>query len=692
MNPISAFFVRNIIIVFFFYGLTFFVMGLALLLASRRQSEFRFAAAIRPLAAFGILHGLHEWYEMYQKYAALTGGYIPSLWEEMIRLATLGASFVALVAFGVALLNASDIHSRRRYLPLLGMVGLWGLGTLAVAWRFQPMPMDLVAVADVLARYSLGIPGALLGTWALMAQQRTFREHNMPQFGRDLVWCAAALFLFGVIGQIFVRPTLLLPTQIFNSTLFLQWFGIPVQLFRAAMAAVMTFYMVHALRAFEVENQRRLEQALQAERRNRHEVERLNSELRLTARELSLLLGLSNDLSAPSSLQDRLSLVLGEIVRSLAFPDKGMILLVGREGESIEVRALTGFSEDSADPSYTLARQLGEQAIASRSAVCIHEDGEIIKFSLEAVVIGQQCWQYISPTMMIALPLPSSQGVTGSLVLARPQTQQRPLPLEELQLMAGIARQLALSIENARLTWRAQRHEKLLADLLDQVVDAQEAERTRIARELHDATGQSLTAIALGLRGIGRLVEEQAPTVAAQLREVESYGTNALTELRRIIADLRPSQLDDLGLVSALRWYVQVYHQRRGIEAEFVLHGEPARLPAETETVLFRITQEALTNVAKHAEATRVTVSLETQPTQVAVMIVDNGRGFEPDNVLQNERPHTSGWGLLGIRERTRLLGGDCTIHSTPGQGSRIRVTIPLKKEKADVEDTALVG
>jgi signal transduction histidine kinase len=692
MNPISAFFVRNIIIVFFFYGLTFFVMGLALLLASRRQSEFRFAGAIRPLAAFGILHGLHEWYEMYQKYAALTGGYIPSLWEEMIRLATLGASFVALVAFGVALLNASDIHSRRRYLPLLGMVGLWGLGTLAVAWRFQPMPMDLVAVADVLARYSLGIPGALLGTWALMAQQRTFREHNMPQFGRDLVWCAAALFLFGVIGQIFVRPTLLLPTQIFNSTLFLQWFGIPVQLFRAVMAAVMTFYMVHALRAFEVENQRRLEQALQAERRNRHEVERLNSELRLTARELSLLLGLSNDLSAPSSLQERLSVVLGEIVRSLVFPDKGMILLAGRESESIEVRALTGFREDSADPSYALARRLGEQAIASRRAVCIHDDGEILEFSLEAVVIGQQCWQYISPTTMIALPLPSSQGVTGSLVLARPQTQQRPLPLEELQLMAGIARQLALSIENARLTWRAQRHEKLLADLLDQVVDAQEAERTRIARELHDATGQSLTAIALGLRGIGRLVEEQAPTIAAQLREVESYGTNALAELRRIIADLRPSQLDDLGLVAALRWYVQAYHQRRGIEAEFALHGEPARLPAETETVLFRITQEALTNVAKHAEATRVIVSLETQPTQVAVMIVDNGRGFEPDNVLQNERPHTSGWGLLGIRERTRLLGGDCTIQSTPGQGSRIRVTIPLKKEKADVEDTALVG
>ncbi|MBX3001033.1 MAG: GAF domain-containing sensor histidine kinase [Caldilineaceae bacterium] len=692
MNPISAFFVRNIIIVFFFYGLTFFVMGLALLLASRRQSEFRFAAAIRPLAAFGILHGLHEWFEMYQKYAALTGGYTPSVRDESLRLLLLGASFVALLIFGVALLNPADRNPRRRYLPLLGMVALWGLGAITVALRFQLTEMDLVAVADVLARYSLGIPGALLGTWALMAQQRTFREHNMPQFGRDLVWCAAALFLFGAVGQIFVRPTLLTPTQWLNSTLFLQWFGIPVQLFRAVMAAVMTFYMVHALRAFEVENGRRLEQALLAERRNRREVERLNSELRLTARELSLLLGLSNDLSAPTTLQERLSSVLTEIVRSLAFPDKGMILLTGGERQGIDVRAITGFGDDVSDPRYALARRLGEQSISSACAVCIHEDGQIIEFSLEAVVIGQQCWQHASPTTIIGLPLQSRQGITGSLVLARPEDEQRPLPLEELQLMAGIARQLTLSIENARLTWRAQRHEKLLADLLDQVVDAQEAERTRIARELHDATGQSLTAISLGLRGIGRLVEEQAPSVAAQLREVESYSTSALTELRRIIADLRPSQLDDLGLVAALRWYVQAYQQRRGIEAEFILHGEPARLPAETETVLFRITQEALTNVAKHAEATRVTVSLETEPTQVAVTIADNGRGFDPDNVLQNERPHTSGWGLLGIRERTRLLGGVCAIQSTPEQGSRIRVTIPLKKEKADVEDTALVG
>jgi len=264
MNPISAFFVRNIIVVFFFYGLAFFTMGLALALAARQASEFRFAQAIRPLAAFGILHGLHEWFEMYQKMAALASGYTPTVGEELVRLAILNLSFVSLLVFGVTLLNPGDINRWRKYGAVGGMVLVWISGVALVAGGFRLSPESMVAVADVLARYGLGIPGALVGTWALMTQQRTFREHDMPQFGRDLVWCAAALFLSGVVGQIFVRETVLFPSTVINSTLFLQWFGIPVQLFRAVMAAVLTYYMVRALKAFELESQRRLEMANQA--------------------------------------------------------------------------------------------------------------------------------------------------------------------------------------------------------------------------------------------------------------------------------------------------------------------------------------------------------------------------------------------------------------------------------------------
>jgi len=515
VNPVSAFFVRNIIVVFFLYGLAFFALGLALLLAARRKSEFRFAQAIRPLAAFGILHSIHEWYEMYQKYAALTGGYTPALWEEMVRLAFLVTSFVGLLAFGITLLNPTPDKPWRTYPAIGGMLALWALALVTVNARFAPPPDELVAVADVLARYSLGIPGAALGAWALMTQQRTFRAHNLSQFGRDLVWCAAALLLYGVVGQIFVRPTLLVSSQLLSSTNFLQWFGIPVQLFRAAMAAVLTFYMARALHAFEVEGQRRLEHALLAERRINQERERLNAEL--------------------------------------------------------------------------------------------------------------------------------------------------------------------------------QHQQVLLADLLDRLVDTQETERQRIARELHDATGQSLTAISLGLRGVQRVLEDRDPTTTGQLRELESYSTGALGELRRIIADLRPSQLDDLGLVPALRWFAQSFQPRWGINCEFRLIGEAVRLPADTETVIFRIVQEALSNVARHAGARNATVLLETQPDAVVVTISDDGRGFDIATLHSRQRTR-SGWGLLGIRERSRLLRGDCVIQSTPGQGTTVRVSLPRQEETENVQNPAGAG
>lgn len=691
MNPISAFFVRNIISVFFFYGLAFFIMGVALLLAGRQSSEFKFARAIRPLAFFGILHGMHEWFEMYQKIAALSSGYRPAPLDESIRLAILLLSFVMLLAFGIILLDPNEDDHKNQW-PLVGMVGLWGLSLAVVNRIFQLPPSELIALADVLLRYSLGIPGALLGTWALMAQQRTFREHNMPQFGRDLVWCAAALFLYGVVGQVFVRQTLLVPSTIINSALFLQWFGIPVQLFRGIMAAVLTFYMVRALRAFDLETRRRLEQAnqaqaqaLAAERRLSQEMEQLNEELRLAAHELSLLLDLSNLLARPMSLEERLRQVLAKIVHNFDFSERGMIVLANRHTDELDVQASTGFPAETDDnPASQWAFNLGKQCVEQATVVCRHADAEIFEISLSEMLQSQECRKHPSPTIMIALPLTAQQEPIGSIVLAQTTIAPTRQPtLAELHLMSGIAQQLGLSIENARLYQEAQQREKTLAELLHQVVGAQEAERQRIARELHDATGQSLTAIGLGLRGIESLLLNNISPKLEQIREIKSYSTNALKELRQIIADLRPSQLDDLGLVPALRWYAQSFEKRRAISTEVVLKGEEVRLPQEYEAVLFRITQEALTNIAKHANATEAVITLEMFLMQIRLTIEDNGCGFDPDKTAGDQ----TGWGLLGIKERTTLLGGQYEIDSTPGQGTMIQITIPLIGEMTNVED-----
>jgi signal transduction histidine kinase len=701
MNPISAFFVRNIVAVFFLYGLAFFALGLALALAGRRTSQFRFAQAILPLAAFGFLHGAHEWIEMFQKSATLSSGYIPTIPHELLRLVVLVASFSALSAFGIALLGPGKIVWRRVLLFVAGMIGVWLLSVLIVTVALGPSSEEAIALADVLARYSLGIPGALVGAWALMAQQRTFREHGMPRFGRDLVWCATALILYGVVGQIFVRQTPLVPSNVLNSAEFLQWFGIPVQLFRGVMAAVLTVFMVRALNAFELERQRQLESAnqarleaqaaaLEAERRVSREMERLNEELRLTAQELSLLLSLSNLLATPMSLSDRLRSVLEEIVRRLNFPDAGLILLIGRRTDTLDVRAVTGCGEDG--PQFEWAQALGQQCVAKAVAVCRHADGTSIEFMLEEALDRQKCRRYFSPVTMISLPLSARRQVIGSIVLCRKQATEETNPSsDEFGLIAGIAQQLGLSIENARLYQEAQEREQLLGDLLHRVVGAQEAERQRIARELHDATGQSLTAIALGLRGVENVIEKDSVIAVGQINELRSFTTDALGELRHLIADLRPSQLDDLGLVAALQWYVQEFNRRYPTQTDFVVDGNPVRLSNEYETVLFRITQEALTNVAKHSGASRASVRLVIQPTQLCLTVRDDGLGFDLDAVLRGDSSNT-GWGLLGIQERAALIGGQYEIESKPGHGTLVRVQVPLMAETDDVKDTATIG
>jgi signal transduction histidine kinase len=682
MNPISAFLVQNIVGVYFFYGLAFFAMGMALALVSRRTSEFKFARAIPPLAGFGILHGLHEWFEMFQRIATTSSGHVPGLLEETIRVSALAVSFLLLSAFGILLLRPNSERRFRVTLPLLGMVGVWVVSTWIAASIFDSPAEELLLLADVLSRYCLGIPGAFLGAWALMAQQRTFREHAMPQFGRDLVWCAAGLLLYGVFGQLFVHASPLVPSTVVNSALFLRLFGIPVQLFRAIMAATLAVFMVRALNAFQLESERQWTAA--------------NEDLRLATQELSLLLDLSNLLATPMSMPERLAGVLTEIVERLQFPDAGVILLTSRRTGAMQERASVGFAESDnpqeAQENHRLAVELGRQCAERGLAVCRHLDGVLIEFLPEKLADQRRCQQQASSVCTIAVPLMAQHKVIGSLILDRDrQADGRGLSYEEFTIILGAAQQLGLSIENARLHQETQEHEKRLGEMLHQVVEAQEAERQRIALELHDATGQSLTAIALGLRGVETMLSANPATAAAQVQELRSFSTAALGELRQIISDLRPSQLDDLGLVAAIQWYAQEFEKRYAVQTELKAKGERQRLPPEYETVLFRIIQEGLTNIAKHARATRATILLGMEPHQVSVVVEDNGRGFDPDRVLQSDK--TSGWGLLGIQERARLLGGRCELDSAPGSGTRVRVTVPLEGDSENVEqDQALAG
>lgn len=229
----------------------------------------------------------------------------------------------------------------------------------------------------------------------------------------------------------------------------------------------------------------------------------------------------------------------------------------------------------------------------------------------------------------------------------------------------------------------AKRRETLRSDMMRRIVTAQEAERQRIARELHDATGQSLTAIGLGLRGASSILHQDTKKAVNNIRQLENLTTSALVELQRIIDDLRPSHLDDLGLPAALRWYAGEIQIRVPIHVTVDVNGDnEVPLSTELKTTLFRITQEALTNVVKHAEAKNVTVELNFEPESVHVSIKDDGCGFNPGRMDVTGRPS---WGLLGMRERASLMGGSVNLISKPGKGTTVEVVIPYHQESEDV-------
>jgi signal transduction histidine kinase len=227
-----------------------------------------------------------------------------------------------------------------------------------------------------------------------------------------------------------------------------------------------------------------------------------------------------------------------------------------------------------------------------------------------------------------------------------------------------LAAQAAVAIENARLYERVER------DTLRRVIEAQELERTRLARELHDETGQSLTSVLLGLRGVeeARNAEETREAAAA----VRELVVQTLQGVRRLAVELRPSALDDFGLLPALERLTDTFSAQTGVAVELESTLTKVRLPAEVETVVYRIVQEALTNVTKHARASRVSVFLARKEGAVAAVIEDDGVGFD------STRAEDGGLGLLGMRERIGLMGGRFTVESRTGAGTTIAVEVPL--------------
>jgi len=253
---------------------------------------------------------------------------------------------------------------------------------------------------------------------------------------------------------------------------------------------------------------------------------------------------------------------------------------------------------------------------------------------------------------------------------------------DSLDTLTAIGRQIGIAIENASLYEELRQKEVLRRQLLEREITLREKERKRIARDLHDQTGQRLTSMIMMLSLLEEVVP--APEVQARVRDLRDTAAQVLKEVRDLALHLRPSLLDDLGLLATLRHYLKHYQNRYRLIVDFQTLGlDGKRLPPDVETSLFRITQQALTNVARHAQAHSVTVLLEHRGTSVQLIVEDNGKGFDLAQVMDS-RPHEGNLGLYCMRERAALIGGTLTIESTPGRGTAVFVRIPVEGGKGD--------
>lgn len=278
---------------------------------------------------------------------------------------------------------------------------------------------------------------------------------------------------------------------------------------------------------------------------------------------------------------------------------------------------------------------------------------------------------------LVVLPLRSKHQVQGVLYLAS-RASSLFSTAEEQRLLASITHQIGIAVENARLYGEIQLREDMRRQLLAKVITAQEEERKRLARELHDESSQTLTALIMSIQAAQEALPVGLEKEKERLARAKAQAIHALTEMRKMILDLRPTALDDLGLVPAIRWYSETHLQPSGIQFSVEARGNKGRLPAELETSLFRIFQEAINNVARHSKAKRTRIQLDVLEEEVHCIVEDDGQGFEA-GVYMAHQGRSAGLGLLGMRERVALLAGSLSIESSQGRGTRLRVSIPLK-------------
>ena len=370
-------------------------------------------------------------------------------------------------------------------------------------------------------------------------------------------------------------------------------------------------------------------------------------------RQLESLNEIGNALASELELEPLLALVAR---RLREFVDARLVLIALPGGGSLRVAAAEG------EGAYGVVGMELEFAGSKAGRVLERRRSERVDSVLEDPEVDQQAARRLGVHSALFVPL-VARGRGIGVAIAHDKIGPGPsFDDDDLRLAETLAQRAAVAVDLS---------ERVSRDAVRRVVEAQELERARLARELHDETGQALTSILLGLKPLEQAAEtDETRTAIASVRELV---VSTLQDVRRLAVELRPSALDDFGLVSAVERLAETFREQTGMQVDLEARLGEERLPSAVETALYRIVQEALTNIVKHAEATRVSILLTRKDGSALAVVEDDGLGFDP-GAARDE-----GLGLVGMRERVALVGGRLRIESAAGAGATLVAEVPLR-------------
>jgi len=416
----------------------------------------------------------------------------------------------------------------------------------------------------------------------------------------------------------------------------------------------------------------------------------LDARVQARTQQLSILNAVALTVNQSLNLEDILNRALDEVLKLTGIDVIAIFLQDPMRGQ-LELKAFRGLSKKAA----RLAYQVG---LLDGSCGGVLELGRTIVVPDISSYGGRgaRSLQKESITSLVHVPLMIKGWALGSMCVGTHNRSQ--FSDEEQKLLEAIGNQIAIAVENARLYADVQRKERVRGELFKKALAAQEDERKRIARELHDEVSQSLTALLYDAED--GLELDHLPAIKKRLQSICDLTQHTLNNIHKLMFDLRPSMLDQLGLIPALRWLAETRLESKGVRVNVVTNSNPdvlsgehdsRRLSPEIETALYRVIQEAINNIARHAAARNVEIGLFLNNGFASVSITDDGIGFDLTELsmeaiqdIDSEdfqfSENTRGLGLLGMQERIELLGGDLEIDAAPANGTRIHIRVPIQE------------